>query len=122
MFKSYYYVKIDCVLCWSNISIPNVTYYSEKNLKYNDEKISKEILLSFERYWLENVRIITEIWNTSAPQIFRELCGVLPAWRTAVLLALQFPRGVYLWNIKHSYVLSLWFQGIFFFCCCTGSA
>lgn len=47
--------RLDCILCSSNISIPNVTYSAEKNLKYNDEKISKEILLSFERYTLENV-------------------------------------------------------------------
>lgn len=53
--------RLDCVLCSSNISIPNVTYCAEKNLKYNDEKISKEILLSFERYSLDNVSIITEI-------------------------------------------------------------
>lgn len=47
--------------------MPNVTYCAEKNLKYNDEKISKEILLSFERYSLENISVIIEI-------ILKHLC------------------------------------------------
>lgn len=104
--------RLGCVFCWSNISIPNETYYSEKNLKYK-EKISKEMLLIFERYRLENVRVITGIILKHTPQIFNKFCRVLPVQCIAVLLALQFLRGVYLWNIKQLY-LNFIIPGYFF--------